>query len=379
MKYTTEIENTQVIEFSGSAEEQPEGRSKKTGVIEQNSVIPVSICGPTNALTEKLALELTSGRPDSSSQALLDNRKQVISSEAFDNVSDRKRASVTLSGRISRFDGRRAERMKGCCSVVSRITVKSRTNGQERYEFHPTVTCKDRLCPYCSRSRSAKLSNRLSDPLRQLQSNRQLHASFLTLTFRNTDELRTFEELTKARKKLLKGKFLKQYGIVGSIGAIEVKLGKDSKKWHSHFHLVVFTEKEIPTENGKWTIEANQILADEWYAITGDSFILRGMAFDGNYKEILKYISKGVEKMTDEQLKDFCQWSKGRRFLFTTGELYNNKELKALIKQAETEEEGLELSEDEEITEVVMMHYKPSLNNYVVVSVQNYGQEIRTG
>lgn len=376
MKINEVTENTQAKRTEFSALQECNGKAEANrGIVAMTDSLPILISSPKVALAEKLALDLSPGQAESQSKALLDNRKQVNSSESFDKVTVQKRTSVALSNRISAFDSRRAERMSGCCSVVSRIAIKNRTTGQIRYEFQPTITCKDRLCPHCSRTRSAKLSGKLSEPLRDIQKLNSLHASFLTLTFRNTEELRTFEELTKARKKLFKSKFWKQYGFVGSIGTLEVKLGQRSGLWHSHYHIVVFTEKEIPTDNGKWTIEVNQALADEWYNITGDSFIVRGVSFDGNYKEILKYISKGTDEMTDGQLQDFCSWSKGRRFLFMTGVLYNNKELKALIKQSEEEEEDqVIVGEDEEVIETARLHYYPRLNNYVVMNFQSFEQ-----
>lgn len=380
MKYnkTDNYTQDQKIRVWATPEETTQSRSNTSGVVDFNGSITPLFISESNALAVKLALDLTPGKADDQGKLFLDNRKQVNSSEAFDKVTDRKRSSVALSSRISSFDDRRANRMSGCCSVVSRIAVRNKTTGQVRYEFQPTITCKDRLCPHCARTRSTKLSNKLSEPLRDIQKLNGLQVSFLTLTFRNTQELRTFDELTRARKKLFKSKFWKEYGLVGSIGTLEVKLGQGSGLWHSHFHIVVFTEKELPTDNGKWTIETNQRLADEWYSITGDSFIIRGVSFDGNYQEILKYISKGTEEMTDGQLQDFCTWSKGRRFLFMTGQLYNNKQLKTLIKQAEEEEEDqVVIGEDEEIIETARLHFFPRLNNYVVMNVQTY-EEART-
>jgi hypothetical protein len=192
--------------------------------------------------------------------------------------------------------------------------------------------------------------SRLSEPLRQLQTGNGLFASFVTLTLKNTESLPASKDLVRWKKRLLSSNFWQPYGLYGTLGSLEVKIGEGSGLWHVHFHLVCFTERAIPvietgTEAGKWQVSVNQSLSESWKkANEGNGFIVRGVSFDGNYQEVLKYLTKESETMTDEQLKEFCTWSHRRRFVFLTGGLFANPELKALLKQAE--EENIEQVEE---------------------------------
>jgi hypothetical protein len=150
--------------------------------------------------------------------------------------------------------------------------------------------------------------------LKALQETNGLFASFVTLTLTNTETLPDFKQLTSWKKKLLKSSFWKRYGLFGSIGTLEVKLGERSGLFHVHFHLVIFTERPIPAiqtgeHKGKWQVEVNQELSEAWSeANEARGYIVRGVSFDGHYQELLKYISKGIDEMSDEQLEEFCRW-----------------------------------------------------------------------
>jgi hypothetical protein len=107
--------------------------------------------------------------------------------------------------------------------------------------------------------------------------------------------------------------------------------------------LVAFTEYPIELiqsgeHEGEFQNVVNQEMSELWYDATdGAGFIVKGTAFDGNYKEIIKYIAKGVADMDKKRLQELATWSKGKRMLFTTGKLYANKELKELMND-ETED-----------------------------------------
>jgi hypothetical protein len=130
------------------------------------------------------------------------------------------------------------------------------------------------------------------------------------------------------------------------VRSFEVKIGTNSGLWHPHFHVLIFTRLPIPcyvdrNEAVRFEMAVNQRIAEAWQKITTDSFIVDGRAFDGDYRELFKYVAKGADKMNDERLKELAEWQRHKRVLSLFGELYNNAELKAAMKEAEGEDAPL--------------------------------------
>ena len=365
---------------SGSGEVQPLGTGHGGGIAEKSVVSPFAINMPCS---EKLAVA-RGNCSEGSGKLLLDTLPLIVQPDELQAKTERKRRSVSLSRRIADFDERRSERMSNCgrryTRAVSRCTHKHTVSMKVSNHFD----CQDRLCPECARKRSARLVSRLSEPLRQLQTGNGLFASFVTLTLKNTESLPASKDLVRWKKRLLSSSFWQPYGLYGTLGSLEVKIGEGSGLWHVHFHFVAFTRLPVPvietgSEAGKWQVSVNQELSEAWTkANYGNGFIVRGVSFDGNYQELLKYISKGIEAMTDEQLEQFCTWSHRRRFVFLTGGLFANQELKALLKEAEEErdeerEEAHHCSEcgctDYERQDFV---YDRSLRSYVLEKVSDF-------
>jgi hypothetical protein len=367
---------------SGSAEVQLEGTGHSGGIAEKSAVSPFAVSMPCS---KKLALngsdlgncQIGEPLPDAKGKVLLDGVRTTEQADSLKARTERKRRSVSLASRIELFDKRLAERMRRCGSTYAEGVSKCK---HRHHSKGVTWLCDSRICSNCEWVRSGRLVRRLSGPLTELQTVNGLYASFLTLTFLNFETLPKAADLVKARRRLLRSKFWRSYGLWGSIGALEVKIGSGSGKWHPHFHLVVFTEKPIPLiehgeQAGNWQLEVNQACADAWATANDDNgtCIVRGKAFDGNFGEILKYIGKGTDEMSNRQLQEFSNWSKGKRFLFTTGKLYANKDLKALIAAAEVTDEqehthGLEACPEcgcREL-EVSEMDWRFDLDNFVV-------------
>lgn len=338
----TEFGSQKQNRVSSNAEERLESRSTKAGVPANTGISAFSFSD--SALAGKLALE-AEGSSKGLGMHLLDTLPLIVQADELRAKTERKRRSVSLSRRIALFDERRAERMANCGRRVSRIVSKCEHKHTVSIRGSNHFDCQDRLCPECARKRSARLVSRLSEPLRQIQTANGLYASFVTLTLKNTESLPVSKDLIRWKKKVLKSKFWDAYGLYGTLGSLEVKIGEGSGLWHVHFHLVCFTEKPVPTietgsEAGKWQVSVNQELSEAWTkANEGNGFIIRGVSFDGNYAEVLKYISKGIEFMSDEHLEEFCKWSHRRRFVFLTGKLFANPELKTLLKQAQEEQD----------------------------------------
>lgn len=270
-------------------------------------------------------------------------------------ITGRKRASVKLARRIETFDKKRASRMMQCGASFTRdVTTCGHSHASS---LHRTDRrCTDRLCPQCARIRSMRLSGSLSEPLRALQGGNGLFAYHIGLTWTDTEHLPEFKTVNGWKRAILKHSFFKRYGYYGAVVSMEVKIGSRSGLFHPHFHCVVFTTKPIPTykaeRNGRevhlFDNAINEELSGAWEEVNGGAgYIVQGELFDGHYEEVLKYIVKSCDDMSDSQLKEFCAWSRGRRFLTMTGKLYANEELKALMNKAD-DDDGEDEGEQEE-------------------------------
>lgn len=261
----------------------------------------------------------------------LTNKCHVVEGQAREGrILTRKRRSESMAHRIQTFDPVRGGRMRAC-GWKRQEWVKT-CCGSSRSVF--TFRCYDPLCPTCRNIRGAKLAATLGEALTAYQKSNGLYSYFLTLTFKNTDRLRDYSSMTRAVKRLLRMNVWKDAGLFGTVRSFENKIGSGSGQWHSHFHIVVMTQRPIDTESGS----IQDLLRARWEKITGDSFKLDLRPFDGQYREVFKYVSKDAESMTDEQLREFAAWMRGRRFLALTGKLYDNEDLRALVAEADEDE-----------------------------------------
>lgn len=387
----TEREFESQQEIPGNAEARPGHREGGRGR-SRNGKIPTVSFFPGAFLVEKLAFDLgqdtgnLTGSAQGRSDTLLDNSYKQPYTEAFEDrlqaKTARKRRSLVLAGRIEKFDPVRGQRMRNCNRRYSVAVSKCIHRYTVGLKSGVSFNCEDRLCPECSRKRSARLVRKLSGPLAKLQERRGLTASFVTLTLKNSDELPSFSDLTRWKKRLLRSKFWQEFGLYGTVGSLEVKLGENSGQWHCHFHVLAFTQRPVPLiltgpEVGKWQVSVNQELSEAWMkANDGHGFIVRGVGFDGDFREILKYIGKGIEDMDDDRLEEFCGWSHGRRFLFLTGGLYANKELQELIAE---ENNSREVEESYHCPHCQCTDFEredrvfyPHLNNYVIERTSDF-------
>lgn len=323
---------------SSSAEVQLEGIGNDGGTCSNGRVSPF----PFQPVPDAKKLALSAGIGGEASPLLLDT---VQTSDGVSGVQDRKRRGVSLSRRIARFDKRRGERMATCGQTVHMTTCTKPGCGYHRQTF--PLRCADPLCPNCSRRKAMRLSATLGRGLADYQGKRNLHAYLLTLTFKDTDTLPSYSRIVKQSKRLLSLKKLwKPYGLVGGVRAFEIKLGERSGLWHPHFHVLIFTRLPIPcyvdkNEAVRFEWSVNQAISEQWQKITTDSFIVDGRAFDGDHRELFKYLAKGAEKMNDERLRELAEWQRHKRVLSLFGELYNNAELKEAMSQADAEDTPL--------------------------------------
>ena len=144
----------------------------------------------------------------------------------------------------------------------------------DKYKLSGLKTCKKHmLCPFCSAIRASKQATAYHDKMvHLLKENPNLKPVFVTLTVKNGDDLKerfyhlkdSFTTLQTARRKWLKrgnghNEFCKAHGIVYAY-----EITNNGKGWHPHLHMILLVDDWIDKDK----------LSAEWYAITGDSFIV---------------------------------------------------------------------------------------------------------
>ena len=225
--------------------------------------------------------------------------------------------------------------------------------------------CKQHLlCPLCAIRRASKMIGTYAERIQYLLGqNPRLKASMLTLTVKDSaDLLERVQHLQAAMKKLSqtirhakhRKKIVSEFGkILGYAGAIEVTRGKGSGLWHPHIHMIVLHEEDfLPAldhegrerfaiiKKGKRKGQKQIIpaLADEWQAMTGDSFVVDVQPI-GNPEEVgadlvevFKYALK-FSSMNPAHVVDAWLTLSGKRLVVAGGILWGLKVPKELTDQ----------------------------------------------
>jgi hypothetical protein len=170
-------------------------------------------------------------------------------------------------------------------------------------------------------------------PLRQLK--------LVTLTIAASDDsLSTIlDRITRHFRTLRSRPIWKKY-IKGGASIVETKLGKNSGKWHCHYHIVC-EGKFIPQHR----------LADEWQRITKDSRIVDVRAVGartGAVSYITKYITKAADHSivtSPEHLKEAIVAFTGRRMVATFGTWRGLKLMEKPDERTYPQEDGVPIGE----------------------------------
>ena len=144
----------------------------------------------------------------------------------------------------------------------------------DKYKLSGLKTCKKHmLCPFCSAIRASKQATAYHDKMVHiLKENPNLKPVFVTLTVKNGADLKerfnhlkdSFKTYQSRRRDWLKkgrgyNEFCKAHGIVYAY-----EITNNGKGWHPHLHMILLVDDWIDKDK----------LSDEWYSITGDSFIV---------------------------------------------------------------------------------------------------------
>jgi len=226
-----------------------------------------------------------------------------------------------------------------------------------QYRLIGGCTCKKHLlCAMCALRRSAKTVKEVEKKIQSvLVESPSLIPVLITTTIKNGDSLdERYTHITSSKKKLthsrrnaLSGKRIKNKSVTrfihGSFGSYEFKKGAGGHGWHPHSHEIALLDSTIQFQKvikkGKeieCPVEFEKTLSEEWYKITGDSYIVDVRKVSDtktpeNENGLLKAIceaSKYALKLNDIELEDQIHAYKvlrGRRLTFTYGSLWGIK------------------------------------------------------
>lgn len=214
-------------------------------------------------------------------------------------------------------------------------------------------TCKKHLlCPFCARRRAGKAVAKNEEKMLQvMKENPHLKPVMITLTVKNGEDLqerfdhlqRSFRRLMDRRRDYLKkGRGKTEFRkVAGSVYSYEFT--NRGEGWHPHVHMIALVDRWIDQE----------ALSQEWYSVTGDSFIVDVRRIKPNKRhgtlditsgllEVLKYAVK-FHDLDLELNWEAYEVLKGKRLLGSFGVLRGVQEPDNLLDDLLQDEPYLEL------------------------------------
>lgn len=181
------------------------------------------------------------------------------------------------------------------------------------------------LCPLCAIRRGAKAMKAYLDKLEVImQDDPRLKAYLVTLTVKNGEDLlerfnhvqNSVKDYHRQRLEANKGRrsLVEANKALGAVWSYEFKRGKGSGLWHPHVHCVWLCHED-PDQSQ---------LANEWQAVTGDSFIVDVRPFNnqgdvvGGFLEVFKYAVKFSDLPLADNWDGFALLS-GKRLVSSFG------------------------------------------------------------
>ena len=137
------------------------------------------------------------------------------------------------------------------CGHFKKVAICEECN---TWHFNGAESCKDRLCPVCQKKRALLWFAKIT-PLLHEYLEREYFVNVLNFTIKDTDNLEeginllnnAFRYLTHENKTTAR-EFERRF--IGGVKSLEVITGKNSGKWHPHFHCLVV--KYIYSEDFEW-------------------------------------------------------------------------------------------------------------------------------
>ena len=304
---------------------------------------------------------------------------------AIGKAEHRKVLNNKVSRKMETVSRDKAERMRACCAVY---TVREYADKRLRHGTQ-TAYCSNRFCANCAHRRSMRLIQRYRPILKEFGNKRWMY--HLVLTYKNEPKPVDRKRISENIRNFKRRDFWKEYGLAGGLYSVEVTYNPGAGTFHTHVHLLIYTEKKPvqcidygKEENkGRFQLAVNEEMADVWEQVTGNSSIVYGGRVKGGVYEVLKYITKfqttedgtsaGLEDMPDEKFKALYTWTVGSRFVSAFGGLYG-KVSKAQEQEDETGAIETDLANDygdEPYTEYVY-EFRDRLNRFVIIAEREY-------
>lgn len=227
-----------------------------------------------------------------------------------------------------------------CASMIN--IAKCRECGSE--SFDGAMYCKNKLCPVCAKMRERKYLSILKRPLERFCLDGLHKINFLTLTIKDTNNLKYGVDLLKNAWRYMthqdafsKYHFDKMF--IGGLYSIEIKKGANSKLWHPHMHLLLLKRhfsKDFDRLKGLWENALSHV--------SGTNEKLGSVFIEGVYNEkgklssnindsagiqhavieCVKYVTKfNFDDYSSSELLELCNVLKNNRLFSTFGCLRN--------------------------------------------------------
>lgn len=192
-------------------------------------------------------------------------------------------------------------------------TLRKGPDGRPRADFN---RCRDRMCLMCGTLRSRACCRRVERCTEKADS---LRLATLTLADDGKSLSERLDRLYAAFRSLRKTDVWKTC-VRGSIAVVESTMGRSVRHWHVHLH-VLFDGQFLPHAQ----------LKKAWHECTGDSYIVHLKAIHGRKSAvhyIAAYVGKPAEinRLTEEEIREYTTAMHGRRLLSTAGNFHNPKE-----------------------------------------------------
>lgn len=175
--------------------------------------------------------------------------------------------------------------------------------------------CHHRMCLPCGQARANTIAINVAAACRGKQ------VRFIGLTLKHSQSpLRAQIARLYHSYGLLRRSRLWKDKVHGAIALLEIKRSKDGRSWHPHLHVLATTP---------WMPQKD--LANQWYEITGDSYIVDVRPIDGP-DEVTRYVCKYATKPFDpatvhnpDHLDELISSIKGRRLYIASGDWHKVK------------------------------------------------------
>lgn len=222
----------------------------------------------------------------------------------------RRRIILALNDSYMRSTRRGAHRIAACCDGASFFIDPATA------KITPWLSrCRHRICPYCSRTRSAHVARQLLAILNPMKAPRHFVLTVKSIDKPLDDQLRTLRhDFARIRRR----KFW-QNAVAGGAYVIDITLNLKTLLWHPHIHIIA-----------DGTYFPQKLLRKLWHQITGSAEIVWVEAvhdYAGAARELAKYLGvpAGIDDLPPNKLRDYVQAVSGQRMLQTFGNVHGLK------------------------------------------------------